>query len=145
MTLMRATGPRAAPLDVAGAATLALKVRADDQAKFLLASVPPPAPPVQDPARHDLTTYNRTVAGIDGVWSCISIAETGGDPAMGPTYWTEYGVVIDVIQDYGTPAEQAAIFGGTADAATRLAPVARFAAENGFGGWGELTKQKCGL
>ncbi len=100
-------------------------------------------PPAPDPVYIQPEASAITSSG--DVWECISIAETGGDPAMGETYWTEYGVIVDVIEDYGTPDEQAAIFNGTADAATRLAPVARFAADNGFGGWGELTKEKCGL
>jgi hypothetical protein len=78
-------------------------------------------------------------------WPCIAVAETSNRPAMGPTYWTEYGVVIDIIEDFGTPTERAAIFGGYADDVTRWRPVTRFATAHGFGGWGTLTKQKCGL
>jgi hypothetical protein len=78
-------------------------------------------------------------------WPCIAIAESGGTPIMGPTYWTEYGVVVDIIEDYGTPSERQAIFGGYADALIRWRPVERFAKANGYGGWGVLTKQKCGL
>lgn len=76
---------------------------------------------------------------------CIATAETGGEPAMGPTYWTVYGMVVDIIEDYGTPAEQAAVFSGTASAWQQYDIASRFAADHGFGGWGVLTKQKCGL
>lgn len=142
---MAATGTRPNVTPVWAVGGLALAVRAEQQKRWLLASVvetvvegswTPPQP----------EAAVSTPVGVPADrWACIATAERGGDPAMGPTYWTEYGVIIDVIEDYGTPEEQAQIFGGTANAATRLAPVARFAAENGFGGWGELTKQKCGL
>lgn len=86
-----------------------------------------------------------TPPSTGGVWACIANAETGGVSAMGPTYWTVFGMVTDIIEDYGTPAQQAAVFGGYADFGTQLDIASRFAADHGFGGWGYLTRQKCGL
>lgn len=80
-----------------------------------------------------------------GPWVCIANAETGGVAATGPTYWTVFGLVTGVVDEYGSPAQQAAVFGGTADLATQLDIAVRFAADHGFGGWGVLTRQKCGL
>lgn len=80
-----------------------------------------------------------------GPWVCIANAETGGIAAMGPTYWTVFGMVVDIIEDYGTPAERAHVFGGTATLSEQLDIATRFAADHGFGGWGWLTRQKCGL
>lgn len=87
----------------------------------------------------------REEVGSGGPWVCIANAETGGRPAMGPTYWTVFGMVTGVITGYGTPAEQAHVFAGTATWSEQLDIGVRFASVNGFGGWGWLTRQKCGL
>lgn len=80
------------------------------------------------------------------VWACIAQAETGSDYTMtGSVYSTAFGMINDIIYDYGSPEEQAAVFSGTASKETQIAIASRFANEHGFGGWGELTKQKCGL
>lgn len=110
----------------------------------------------------ELDAYHRWLQGLGGVggtvisdppppaptggpWVCIADAETGGVPASGPTYWTVFGVVSGVVTEYGTPAEQHDIFTDTASFGEQLDVVTRFAAVNGFGGWGVLTRQKCGL
>ena len=63
----------------------------------------------------------------------------------GATYSTAFGMVNDIIYEYGTPEEQAAVFSGTATPEQQIDIASRFAADHGFGGWGVLTKQKCGL
>jgi hypothetical protein len=87
-----------------------------------------------------------TEAAGQSVWDCIAEAETGSDYTMhGSTYSTAFGMVNDIIYDYGTPEEQQAVFSGTASKETQIAIASRFANDHGFGGWGELTRQKCGL
>jgi starvation-inducible outer membrane lipoprotein len=79
-------------------------------------------------------------------WPCVAVAETGRDVTMhGSTYSTEYGVVNDIVYQYASPEVQARVFAGTATEAEQTDIVARFAADHGTGGWGTLTKQKCGL
>ncbi len=101
------------------------------------------APP--EPQSAPAATTPEVQPGTGGVWACIANAETGGVPAPGPTYWTVYGVVTDVVTGWGTPEEQAAVFGGHATPGQELDIVTKFAADEGFGGWGDLTKTKCGL
>lgn len=80
------------------------------------------------------------------VWACIAEAETGSDWTMhGSTYSTAFGMVNDIIEDYGTPEQQQAVFSGTASQVTQIDIASRFAADHGFGGWGELTRKKCRL
>lgn len=81
-----------------------------------------------------------------GVWACIANAETGGDVTMhGSVYSTAFGLMNQIVTDYGTPEVAARIFAGQGTFAEELDIATRFAADNGFGGWGERTKQKCGL
>lgn len=137
------------------AASESIRARRDAERRFVEASVwldaaaHHPAPDhaaggTRKAAPAAASTFSPVHASVD-VWTCIATAETGGVPAPGPTYWTVYGVVTDIIEDYGTTEEQAAIFGMTASLQTQLDVVSRFAADHGFGGWGQLTKQKCGL
>jgi hypothetical protein len=85
-------------------------------------------------------------ATVSSPWDCIAAAETGADYTMhGATYSTAFGVINDIVYQYGTPDEQRQIFSGTASKETQIAVVSRFTAQHGFGGWGVLTKQKCGL
>lgn len=93
-----------------------------------------------------LPTPASEVTDALGPWACIAEAETGSDWTMhGSTYSTAFGMVNDIIYDYGTPEEQQAVFSGTATREQQIDIASRFAADHGFGGWGELTKQKCGL
>lgn len=81
-----------------------------------------------------------------GVWACIANAETGGDVSMhGPVYSTAFGMINDIVYQYGSPAQQADIFSGNGTFAEELDIASRFAADHGFGGWGYLTREKCGL
>jgi hypothetical protein len=87
-----------------------------------------------------------TVPATSSLWDCIATAETGGDYSMhGSTYSTAFGMVNDIIYEYGTPEEQSAVFSGTATKAQEIDIASRFAADHGFGGWGALTRQKCSL
>ncbi len=89
------------------------------------------------------------MAGVGAATSpfpCIAEAETGTDWTMhGSTYSTAYGVINDIVYEYASPDVQARIFSGTATPAEQTDVVARFAADHGFGGWGERTKEVCGL
>lgn len=79
-------------------------------------------------------------------WDCIANAETGGDWSMvGSTYSTGLGVINDVVYQYGSPQEAKDIMSGQASKQEQIDVVSRFTAIHGFGGWGYLTKQKCGL
>lgn len=81
-----------------------------------------------------------------GPWICIANAETGGDVTMhGSVYSTAFGMINDIIYQYGTPQQQADIFAGRGSFAEELDIASRFAADHGFGGWGVLTREKCGL
>ncbi len=101
---------------------------------------PEPAPASPEVAPPDLPPAAASP------WPCIAEAETGSDWTMhGSTYSTAFGMVNDIIEDYGSPEQQAAVFSGTASPETQIDIASRFAADHGFGGWGELTKQKCGL
>lgn len=97
----------------------------------------------------ELDAYNRWLEGLKpptgGPWLCISQVETGGIPAMGPTYWTSFGLVTGIIEEYGTPEQQAAVFGGYASFTQQLDIAVRFAEANGFGGWGWRTREVCHL
>lgn len=134
-----------------------IRIRAR-QLRFIVAAIHVQEQPQRDPVEPEsavvpLTPRVTAVAATTpiaqptsgGIWACIGEAETGGVAAMGPTYWTEFGMVTDIIQDYGTPEEQAAVFGGYASFGQQLDIAVRFAADHGFGGWGYLTRQKCGL
>lgn len=102
----------------------------------------------EQPHRHrEPRSDSQSVAATNSSpWDCIAEAETGSDYTMhGSTYSTAFGMVNDIIYDYGTPEEQTAVFNGTATKETQIRIAAAFAADHGFGGWGELTKQKCGL
>lgn len=88
----------------------------------------------------------QVVAGSGSLWQCIAIAETGGNWSMhGSTYSTAFGMVNAIIFEYGTPDEQKHVFAGTATPDEQIDIASRFAAQHGFGGWGQLTKRKCGL
>ncbi len=103
-----------------------------------------PAPPEPDNA--PAATTPEVQPGTGGVWSCIANAETGGDFTMhGSTYSTAYGIINDIVYEYASPEVQARVFSGTASASEQLDIVTRFAADHGFGGWGVLTREKCGL
>lgn len=135
-------------VNTAQAADMALAAR--DRAVLAwadaIAKEQPPLPSIAvEPSTSTISLPVVSVASAPSPWPCISNAETSNVAAPGPVYWTVFGVVTDVIEDYGTPDEQAAIFNGTASYQTQLDVVSRFAALHGFGGWGTLTKQKCGL
>ncbi len=103
-----------------------------------------PAPPEPDSAPAATTPEVQPATG--GVWACIANAETGGDFTMhGSTYSTAYGIINDIVYEYASPEVQARVFSGTATASEQLDIVTRFAADHGFGGWGYLTREKCGL
>lgn len=111
-------------------------------------TVTTPAPPsVTVVTAETFSTPDRTApAVLDWPWPCIAEAETGTDWSMhGSTYSTAFGLVNDIVEDYGSPEEQAAVFSGTATAEQQVDIASRFAADHGFGGWGVLTKSKCGL
>jgi hypothetical protein len=79
-------------------------------------------------------------------WPCVAEAETGSDWTMhGSTYSTAYGIVNDIVYDYASPAVQRKVFSGTASPWEQTDIVRRFAADHGTGGWGWLTRQKCGI
>ncbi len=123
-------------------------VRAEEQPRpheELQSTVPPVSSNPPSTGTVAAASPPETQPGTGGVWICIANAETGGVPAPGPTYWTVYGVVTDVVTGWGTPEEQAAVFGGYATPGQELDIVTKFAAQEGFGGWGVLTKEKCGL
>ena len=103
----------------------------------------PPAVTTPNRAPRDSMT---TVATETTPWSCIAAAETGTNWHMvGSTYSTAFGMVNDIIRQYGTPQEQADVFSGTASPSEQVDIASRFAAQNGFGGWGVLTREKCNL
>lgn len=98
--------------------------------------------PVTPPVHSGVTV----AAAPSSPWDCIAEAETGSDYTMhGSTYSTAFGLVNDIIFEYGTPEEQSAVFSGTATREQEIDIASRFAADHGFGGWGALTRQKCGL
>ncbi len=85
-------------------------------------------------------------AAASSPWACIAEAETGSDWSMtGGTYSTAFGLINDIVEDYGSPEQQQAVFSGTASPETQIDIASRFAADHGFSGWGVLTKSKCGL
>lgn len=140
------------PVNAVAAASRALLLRR--QLAFIVGSVhaaeqPPPSFPVEPRSvvtSPTVTTAEPTSLTQSDVWACIAEAETGSDYTMhGSTYSTAFGMVNDIIYDYGTPEEQQAVFSGTASKEQQIAIASRFAGEHGFGGWGKLTKQKCGL
>lgn len=148
-----ATGNSPDPFEraLAGQVYLDALTRAAAAARAWLAALPPPPPPVivayhtSTPEVVPVAAPVTTPPATGGVWACIANAETGGVPAPGPTYWTVFGMVTGIITEYGSPAQQAAVFNGTASFATQLDIATRFANDHGFGGWGWLTRQKCGL
>lgn len=80
------------------------------------------------------------------VFACIANAETGGDETMhGPIYSTAFGMMNEIVTDYGNPEVAARIFAGQGTFSEELDIAVRFVADHGFGGWGVLTKEKCGL
>ncbi len=131
----------------AGSAAVLIR-RANEVAWLAAYHVPEPVreQPVPVISSSSSTAQYGGVTDAAGPWACIAEAETGTDWSMhGSTYSTAFGMVNDIIYDYGTPEEQAAVFSGTASAETQIRIASAFANDHGFGGWGELTKQKCGL
>jgi hypothetical protein len=137
--------PRSQELNAFAAGNEAAKDRLRSQRAFWLAAVQAknnqPSIPGASPAAPTAAAANPS-----SPWDCIAEAETGSDYTMhGSTYSTAFGMVNDIIYQYGTPEEQSAVFSGTATKAQQIDIASRFAADHGFGGWGSLTKQKCGL
>ncbi len=88
----------------------------------------------------------ETQPGTGGIYACIGSAETGLDYTMhGSTYSTAFGLVNEIVTDYASPEVAARVFSGTATASEELDIVVRFTNDHGFGGFGYLTRQKCGL
>lgn len=93
-----------------------------------------------------LAAYSPWPHVVGGPWDCIAQAETSSNWQMvGSTYSTGLGVVNDIVYQYGTSREQHDLMSGTGTRDETIAVVARFTAIHGFGGWGVLTKEKCGL
>jgi len=143
--LMDATGPTARPTNTFGAAGLALAVRAENDRRFILAVAEAAAKEVRTPPPSEAVASVPTGSG--GVnWACVADAETGSDWSMhGATYSTAYGMINDIVYEYASPEVQQRVFSGTASPAEQTDIAARFAADHGTGGWGSLTRQKCGL
>lgn len=130
-----------------GAADLAIGRRRQELTAWVVAAAEEQPPRPVEPS--STTTPNPVVSAAttpSSPWDCIALAETGRDWTMhGSTYSTAFGMVNDIIYEYGTPEEQAAVFSGTATPEQQIDIASRFAADHGFGGWGTLTKSKCGL
>lgn len=140
--------------DVYAAADVALAFRKAADEQFVMAVISAEqreqqrveAVKLQVRVDRDASTRPPAAASSSDVFACIANAETGNDWTMhGSTYSTKYGLVNDIIRDYGSPEVQARVFSGTASDAEQLDIVRRFTGEHGFGGFGSLTRQKCNL